>query len=1188
MTVRAIPEATLLAQAQASDPGASAWVSANAGSGKTHVLVERVVNLLLSGVAPGRILCLTFTNAAAAQMSQRVFDRLAAFTRADDATLDKLLSPRLGRAPAADDRADARRLFAEALETPGGLKIQTIHAFCAALLHQFPLEANLAARFTVLDDAASAELCDDAIEKTLAEAAAAPDGPLARAIAAILPLSADLTLLGAIRAMIREREAFRAWLTHADGLDGAIAELRAALGLAPGDTLDALTQEILTSPGFDAGFRSAYAEALARGSAADLKRHEQLRLCGDVTVEPAARVEAWQALFLTAAGAPRAASGAGTKAVQAALPDLAGRYADEQARLLSLLDKAAAIRAVSVTAALACLADRALGHMEVEKAREGLVDYDDQIARTALLLARSDAAQWIHYKLDRGIDHILVDEAQDTSPRQWEIVNALAGEFFAGQGAHEKGPRTVFAVGDEKQSIYGFQGAAPDAFHRQHGHFEGLATGIEAAFHSVQLTLSFRSTPDVLGAVDAVFADPDLAQRIASDGTATVHEPIRANEPGRVTLWPLMETVAAEAPEDWTQPIDHEAGTSGPWQLAERIAETIRDWLASGARHPNGAPVKAGDILVLLRKRQPFADLVNRALKAAGVPVAGADRLTVTEHIAVEDLIALGRALLTPADDLSLACVLKCPLFGLDEETLFEIAHDRPGTLEASLRDAGAADPRLASIAERLARWRRIALADRPFDLYATVLGADEGRRLFRGRLGSEVDEVLDAFLDMALDYERTGVPTLEGFLVRVTASAAELKRESDAASDAVRVMTVHGAKGLEARIVFLVDGCGAPLHAAHDPKIVPLPPAVAGAAAPLVWAPNGDHRPQAVTDVIEAGRDRQEAEYARLLYVAMTRAMDQLIVCGWSPARGPHERCWYKLIETGLAGALVDITAEDGKTLVAREWRGITRERGEQVTEVRAETVPAAPPLPAWARTPAPPPVIEAPSLSPSRALPHASSHKSSAPAGSQAGQPGLAPEAARRAAMLRGTIAHRLLEVLPDLAPDQRADAARRLVAAQPGADTVDADALIASVLAILEAPEFAAVFGPGSRAEVGLAGHLTLAGARRLVTGRVDRMVRTPGKVLIVDYKSDRPVPDSLDDVPPAYIAQLALYREIMRPLEPDAEIGAALVWTDTARLMPVPGHRLDAVLAALDRAGRAENESPEGPAASPPFA
>lgn len=1171
MTVRTIPEATLLAQARASDPGASAWVSANAGSGKTHVLVERVVNLLLSGVAPGKILCLTFTNAAAAQMSQRVFDRLAAFARASDAELDGHLAGRLGRAPTGPDRAGARRLFAEALETPGGLKIQTIHAFCAALLHQFPLEANLAARFTVLDDAASAELCDKAIDATLTEAAADPGGPLARAIADILPLSADLTLLGAVRAMIRERDAFRAWLESAGGLAPAIDRLRAALGLTPADTLDGLTDEILGSPGFDPTFRRAYAEALSAGGANDRKQRDRISLCGDVSVEPAVRAEAWLDMFLTGKREPRAASGAGTKAILAALPDLADRYTHEQARLVGLLEKARAIRAVSATAALACLADRVLGHMEVEKAREGLVDYDDQIARTAMLLSRSDAAQWIHYKLDRGIDHILVDEAQDTSPRQWEIVNALAGEFFAGEGAREGRVRTVFAVGDEKQSIYGFQGAAPDAFHRQHSHFEGQATAIAATFNSVHLTLSFRSTPDVLGAVDAVFADPELQRRIASDGAATIHEPIRANEPGLVTVWPLTESVKADAPDDWTQPMDHASGSSGPVQLADRIAATIRGWLDSDARHPNGAPIRAGDILVLLRKRAPFADLVNRALKAAGVPVAGADRLTVTEHIAVEDLIALGRALLTRADDLSLACVLKSPLFGLDEETLFALAHDRHGTLAAALDEAAGEDARLADIADRLALWRRIARADRPFDLYATVLGADDGRRLFRARLGSEVDEVLDAFLDIALDFERSGVPTLEGFLTRVTATASELKRESDAASDAVRVMTVHGAKGLESRIVFLVDGCGAPLHSHHDPKIVPIAPAVPGMAPPLAWAPNGDHRPQAVLDVVVAGRERQEAEYARLLYVAMTRAMDQLIVCGWSPARGPHEHCWYRLVETGLADGLVDIVGDDGETVVAREWRGIARERTATAHDDAPPPPEARAPLPAWARQPAPPPVIEAPALSPSRALPHAAPRRSPAAASdtAAAADPSApSPEAARQAAMLRGTITHRLLEVLPDIAPENRPAAARRLAGAQRGAEAIDAEAIAAAALRILEAPDFAAVFGPGSRAEVGLAGHLTVAGARRLVTGRVDRMIRGDSRVLIVDYKSDRPAPDTLDDVPPAYLAQLALYREILRPLEPHAAIGAALVWTDTARLMAIPDAALDAVLARLN--------------------
>ncbi|MEW5420454.1 double-strand break repair helicase AddA [Amorphus sp. 3PC139-8] len=1166
MSPRDIPEATRIAQARAADPLASAWVSANAGSGKTHVLVERVVNLLLAGVAPGRILCLTFTNAAAAQMSQRVFDRLANFARADDDALDELLAPRLPHPVRAEERARARRLFAEALETPGGLKIQTIHAFSAALLHQFPLEANLAARFTVLDDAAAAELVDSAISATLAEAAGDPDGPLAEAIATILPLSADLTLIGAIRAMVSQREAFRLWLRDCNDFDNAIARLQAALGLSPRDTLQGLAQEILVSPHIDPAFAARYATALAAGSANDQKQLARIEAAQDATKSQDARAEAWLDIFLTAKREPRSATGAGTKAVQAQLPDLGERFAAEQARLVDLLDKAKAIRAVEATAALARLADRVIAHVEAEKAREGFVDYDDQIARTATLLARADAAAWIHYKLDQGIDHILVDEAQDTSPRQWEIVNALASEFFAGAGARP-GPRTVFAVGDEKQSIYGFQGAAPEAFDRQLRHFQGQAAGAEMTFNAVRLTLSFRSTPDVLGAVDAVFADPELHRRIESSGDALVHEPIRAHHPGRVTLWPLTETIAVDEPDDWTLPIDHEAGSSGPWRLAERIAATIRGWLDGGERRADGRPIRPGDVLILVRKRKPFADVVIRALKAAGVPVAGADRLTVTEHIAVEDLIALGRALLTPADDLSLAAVLKSPLFGVSEEELFRLACNRSGTLESALRTAGANDPRLAAMADRLARWRRIALADRPFDLYATVLGADDGRRLFRARLGAEVDEVLDAFLDLALDYEHTGVPTLEGFLARLTATAAELKRESDTAAEAVRIMTVHGAKGLEAPIVFLADGCGAPVHGSQAPKIVAIPPAEhPNAPPPLVWTPNGEHRPAPVSAVIEADQARQEDEYARLLYVAMTRAEDQLIVCGWQPKKGPHPRSWYRLVEAGLEPALEDITDADG-TLLARDWRGVAYRRGPAESGETAPPPPAPTPLPDWARVAAPPPIIRAPALSPSGALPHDARRKAAPASQSVEITQRIDPEIARRTALLRGTLTHRLLEVLPDVSPERRAEAAQRVFEAQAGSAEIDGTAMIAAVLAILEDPAIAPVFGPGSRAEVGLAGHLTIGSERRLVTGRVDRLVHGPERILIVDYKSDRPAPEALAEVPDAYLAQLALYREILGPLSAGRPVEAALIWTDSAHLMTIPADALDGALAAV---------------------
>lgn len=1154
-----IPEATRQRQALAADPTRSAWVSANAGSGKTFVLARRVVRLLLAGTDPAKILCLTFTKAAAAEMATRVFEILGAWTALDDERLAAEIADIEGRPPDADRLARARHLFAAALETPGGLKIQTIHAFCEALLHQFPLEANVAGHFSVLDDRQTAELLAEARARVLHRAESEPDSPLGRALAFLIGELSDSGVEDVLAELVGKRDQLGRWIVESGTLDNALDALAEAFGVRPGDSVAAVDQEAIANCLIPDRTKIDLAEALETGSKSDRDRAKVLRRLALDGRGPA-WLSAWQDLFLTRDFGPR--KSLMTKAVADAYPDLHALMLAEQERLLVLTGRRRAALTLEGTTAILRLADAVLDGYEADKTRRGALDFEDLVVRTANLLARSEAAQWVQYKLDRGLDHILVDEAQDTSPRQWQVIQALAEEFFAGEGATTS-VRTIFAVGDEKQSIYSFQGAVPAFFAEMRQYFAARAEAAGAAFSRLDLTLSFRSTPDVLGAVDTVFASPEAHKGLVRDPEPPVHEAIRRNDPGMVEIWPLEEPEEIEPPDDWSKPVDRISATSPMMRLARRIAATIAEWSKTGEADP-------GDVLVLVRKRGPFVEALSRELKRLDVAVAGADRLVLTEHIAVQDLVALGRFLLLPEDDLSLAAVLKSPLFGLTDDDLFDIAREgdrpRPGTLWQALVKRSDGDPRWRSVRARLETWRARADFMPPFEFYARLIGADGGRRLFRARLGSEVDDILDEFLALAISYETTGTPSLEGFLAWLRAAPTEIKRELSGTSGMVRIMTVHGAKGLEAPVVILVDPGAAPVAAYHDPAILERPRDEAGLLAPaLVWLPAKPSRTVWHESALAALRDKAAEEYRRLLYVAMTRARDRLVVCGWAPKRGQPDGTWYQLVSAALGPSARKETDTDGRVrrLV---WRKSGAEGEAPRLGGKAPVREAQVRRPDWLDRAVPPP------MRPRRLQPSDAFEAMEAKDGPEQ-PPATSTLAAAREpadwARVRGRAVHRLLELLPTLDPSARPAAARRLLARALPKTLLDrADALAEETCALLADPRFAALFSGNALVEVPVVGEMTTAhGEAYAISGQIDRLCVTDDAVLIVDYKTDRFVPQSAGSVPRSHVVQLACYRHLLRPLYPNRAVRSALLYTSGPRLIDLPDQLLDDAITAL---------------------
>ncbi len=788
------------------------------------------------------------------------------------------------------------------------------------------------------------------------------------------------------------------------------------------------------------------------------------------------------------------------------------------------------------------------------------------------LLARDGAGQWVQYKLDRGIDHILVDEAQDTSPDQWQVIRMLSEEFFAGLGQRNL-QRTLFAVGDEKQSIYSFQGAVPEDFAAQGRSVSLRAGDADLKFERVSLNFSFRSAPDVLQAVDEVFARPEANRGLAG---ATVHDAIRADAPGEVEIWDMLTPEAVEEPDDWRVPVDHLAAPAV--RLAEQIAATIRYWLDRGEPIPGqNRSIAPRDIMVLVRKRDQFMPALSRALKNLGVPVAGADRLRLTSHIAIQDLMALGRFVLQPSDDLSLASLLKSPLFGWDDDRLFALAYPRgsSSTLFEHLYRVSRDDEALGAIHKTLSRWRGMADTMPVFEFYARILSADGARRKLLARLGPEAGDIIDEFQNYALSAERAGLPGLQAFLETLDAASPEIKRELDQGRNEVRLMTVHAAKGLEGAVVFLVDPGSAVWTGSRAPKLIPYDLPHDGAPVKgYLWQPNGGWQTGFTASRVEELKARAEEEYRRLLYVGMTRAEDRLIICGYRGTRESGET-WHRLAEDALA-VKSETYVHPVQGVAARRYRNTPRGLTEIIEPDQADAAPL-PALPLEYLLPVKPEAGLPRPLAPSGASALIEADEEPPLDISSPVLGDIVGEGAPGFALRRGTAIHMLLQYLPEVPEGEREKLAEDYLARIAG-DWPEAERHNAalSVKAILGDQRFAPVFASGSRGEVAIMGTINLGGRDHAVSGQVDRISVDETSVLVVDYKTNRPPPKTVEAVPFAYRAQLALYKALLEPLYPGRVVETALLFTEGPFLLPLSDAVLDEAMRALkDSQGKFNN-------------
>jgi len=1092
----------------ASNPEVSVWVEASAGTGKTKVLSDRVLRLLLEGVNPNRILCLTYTKAAAVEMNNRIADRLSKWAVEKEELLEKDLEKLLGRKQETTKelKAKARRLFAVLLDTPGGVKIQTIHSFCQEILKRFPLEAKISPYFEIMDDRSAKEAIDS-IKKSMLQGCVSKE--VSDALAYLTAMAGEFKFPQIMNSVTEKRNMIEEYLQKFVNIDEMILCVAKILNLNPNETEEDIQANFWLNiekenikqliKAMADGSEKTYQKAVALAKAVEERSFDE---CLDLLLTNGKQRK--DLLVKKSREKYPNIDICAEKVMDCAVK------ANEKIKSLNLFRS---------TKSVLVFADEMLKRYQNYKNQNSKMDYNDLIVLTKKLLETPKVAEWVLYKLDGGIDNILIDEAQDTSPEQWAIVKALTKEFFSGYGNHNRQP-TVFVVGDRKQSIYSFQGADPKEFEKMHDYFAKETTD----FQDVNMEVSFRSTAAILDVVNKVFTLEKARAGVAKKEQNIEHVPSRIGEGGIVEFWPLVE------PEDndntdkvWLPPVERVGVISPSAKLAMQIADNIKkkvekkEILAS-----KGRPLRYSDFLILVQRRNSFVEEMVRACKNIGVNITGVDKIKLQEQIVVNDLVALAKFTLLPDDDLNLACVLKSPLFGLNDDDLFELCYKRG---EKSVWQRIQSSEKFAFCVEKLKKLYEFSEEQRPFEFFAFVLNNLQGRKLFVERLGKDCEDALDEFVNLALDFEREHIPSMQTFIEWMQKDDVEIKRDLEQNdSDAVRLMTVHGSKGLQAPIVILPDTVRfknikqeARWLKNEDVLFYPL---------------GKDFYADVCQDLLDQEKELATEEYNRLLYVALTRAEERLCICGYKKKNKERDNCWYSICKDALKKIAVE--RDDGVLQYFVEQQINPEIKNDEKIKDRKKNIPD------WVCEISDFDYIKIKSLTPS----HQEEQKEST----------ISPLMMKNNVRLynRGKFIHKILQFLPNVEEENRDIVLKDFLNKQGSDfDEEEKEKIKKEITDLFESSKFASLFGKNSRAEVSLMGVVE----NKMISGQVDRLIVEDDRVLIVDYKTNRPAASNIDDVPEGYLKQMQAYKKVVEKIYPEKRVETYILWTNTSQMMRI---------------------------------
>ncbi|ADR52047.1 double-strand break repair helicase AddA [Candidatus Liberibacter solanacearum CLso-ZC1] len=1145
-------------QLLASDPTRSAWVSANAGSGKTHILVQRVLRLLLSGANPSALLCLTHTKEAAAEMSHRVFEIITEWSHLSDEQLSVEITKIQGIKQNESDISKARLLLVKILETPNGLKVQTIHSFCESLIRQFPLESNITGDFSVLDGDQSKKPIEEAKKSTIASILLDDNVEFKQAFDDILNSYNDINLEDLMSDIISNRSALNRFSSFAKSYGGEEKLLKDRFDLPPNESYEKIYQDMWPLPHLRESDIKQYI-FLATTKKMLKKANILKKLSQDHSIEE--RLNLLLSFFLTEEFKPYTHTTMMTASAAKKLPDLKEKIIKSQQEFILIWERLKTYKIFSTTLASLTLAKHLNFHYDKLKKKNFFLDFEDLIVYTVDLLKKRDISAWIRYKIDQEINHILIDEVQDTSLSQWEIIRSLTEDFFIGGNVYSN-PRTLFAVGDEKQSIFSFHGAEPKRFFHEKTINKERIISAGQKFSTIQLPLSFRSTPEILAAVDKVFSTSENAQGLTEDKQQILHRSNRIGHAGNVQLWEKVISKPNPKQEDWISCFDSVPEETSASILARRIAYTISKMIRSDTIINNGKkrPVHAKDILILVRKRKnnPFIAFLTRFLiNDHKISVASNDRFVLTDHLAIKDLMALGNFIISQEDDLSLVSLLKSPIFNLSENDIFEICTKRheTETIYAYIQKlANHGISKCCHIVQYMQELICIYQSCSPYDFFTLILGAKEGRKQFISRFGIEVVDVLNEFLNFTLRNEQKNCSTLQELMSDLEHYPPTLKKESVNRNE-VRIMTVHSAKGLESPVVFLVD-TGSEVFSSNHIKKIHISPSSDDCPGTPIWIPQQFLRNKIVSDLIQDLKKSAQEENNRLLYVGMTRASDKLIICSHSNASNENksnQRTWYNMVyesfyeDTQVKEVKLKNPTNKDEWL-AYEWC-LPNTENIQVEE-EAITAPSnrEEKIPEKLFAPIKNEMETSYVLNPSmlnlkdKAIPEK-----------------LLPD---NTCLKRGQIIHQLLQVIFTLPEEKRDPYILSYCKKNANFLSVEEDNnLLISIKALLKDPIMSTAMSSDSYAEVSVSGKIHLSKKDVLISGRIDQIAISQKNVFIFEYKTHPLLPKGIEYIPSSHITQLAIYEKVLKNLYPDKSIICLLIYISGPKIFMIPQEKLD---------------------------
>lgn len=1041
-------------QLKASNPEISTWVSASAGTGKTKILTDRVLRLLLGNAAFNKILCLTFTNAAAGEMKERIVNSLAKWSKLNDTELKEELQKTLGRNGSNEELAKAKILYELYLRSDENINIQTIHSFCQALLKKFPLEAGVSPSFKIIDEAKAYSILQQ-IKKNLL------NKPELELINDYLTANFhEITIDEIFTEIVQHKTKFS---TRTDNTLEESQELIISLN----NSGDHAYQDILKHPVIQTIVGFDISVAYLKNFFLNKDGQKRKRIVPQKIAKPGSNfyenLEQIQNQIYSLDQAERT------------------KHMESYSKLLSILSA------------------NIINAYESYKSSKGLLDYDDLIIYSSNLLKSSSAKEWVLYKLDGGIDHLLVDEAQDTSASQWQIIDAMIEEFYAGSSTDSDKNRTVFVVGDEKQSIFSFQGADVTSFAHMNKLLKQKMTDGGKHFEDVNLETSYRSAGEILEVVHQVF--DKIRQQMPSLFTATLTEltPFRSKHTGSVELWPLC--ISDNKNEDfWSITTHLNNADSTKTNLAKKISSYIKDQLASARVLPStGNMISCSDFMILFRKRDELTHEVIKALKAENIEVTGLDRISLQENLAVLDLLSAAKFALNTEDDLNLAALLKSPLIGLDEQKLYDIATSRK---KSSIWQYLKSNDKY-NLTDKLSIF--IDLFNRSdvsnfFQYIVDILGYREN---LNANCGPDSNDAIDELIYACNDFASQESTSIQKFIFWLENYNSSIKRDNSS-TDKVKIMTLHASKGLQAPYVILCDTNNIPSNS--DRFLF-----VNGQA---LSAKNSTYVPDYYKILKDEKQGNAYAEYLRLLYVGMTRAEDHLIICGYQGGRSLPDNCWYQLIRSKL----VDIAkqTEDGTLIYGATDINYIAGTNAAPTKTNIEFFTTT------AQT------------SPTFKEVHTSRN--------------IASPLSDRDPMGYGLVFHKILE-------DSLNAKNLNMMSSHPLITTLDPksqNSMHAGIKKIIDNKKFNSLIREKDiKTELTLGSNIN----GKIQIGRIDLLLIAPNEVIIIDYKSDKSPPPIEANIPDSYYQQLLIYKTMVTEIYSTKTIRTMILWLENGSLQEI---------------------------------